>query len=238
MKLLVCLLSLGVALVVADNGACSLHVNVSLVILTLLYLSYEFLCRINVMRRETTGLLEHVTQFMAVSKGTRTICTESLLMTSLTAWTIFSWSLKNVCNLFSSLKIQASSFSTDKVNRMGFSKFFMEKSDTMWSKGKDMIKYVLKRGGKMGTGFQVVIFLCPLKLKVKHNPNGVFYATMVFCQKGEWPYFDRKGMGITVFCWKGDEYSRDSGWPRRPWPNAGRKKQKKLPKNHLFFLKK
>ena len=53
------------------------------------------------------------------------------------------------------LTLQASSFSTDKVNRMGFSKFFKEKSDNMWNRGKDMIKYVLKRGGKMGTGFQV-----------------------------------------------------------------------------------
>ena len=59
---------------------------------------------------------------------------------------------------FLSFYFQASSFSTDKVNRMGFSKFFMEKSDTMWGRGKDMIKYVLKRGGKMGTGFQVDIF--------------------------------------------------------------------------------
>merc|ERR1739838_269810 len=55
--------------------------------------------------------------------------------------------------------LMASSFSTDKVNRMGFSKFFMEKSDKMWSKGKDMIKYVLKRGGKMGTGFQIAHML-------------------------------------------------------------------------------
>ena len=39
-------------------------------------------------------------------------------------------------------------------------------------------------------------------------------------------------------CRQLSEYSRDCGWPRRPWPNAGRKKQKKLPKNHLFFLKK
>merc|ERR1712126_748436 len=51
--------------------------------------------------------------------------------------------------------LMASHFSTDKVNRMGFSKFFMEKSDNMWKKGKDMMKYVLKRGGKMGTGFQI-----------------------------------------------------------------------------------
>merc|ERR1712025_33517 len=54
--------------------------------------------------------------------------------------------------------LMASHFSTDKVNRMGFSKFFMEKSDNMWQKGKDMMKYVLKRGGKMGTGFQLPPF--------------------------------------------------------------------------------
>ena len=41
------------------------------------------------------------------------------------------------------------------MNRMGFSKYFMAQSDNMWAKGKDMIKYVLKRGGKMGTNFQV-----------------------------------------------------------------------------------
>ena len=49
---------------------------------------------------------------------------------------------------------------------MGFSKYFMEQSDKMWAKGKDMIKYVLKRGGKMGANFQVrkisfrVLFKC------------------------------------------------------------------------------
>ena len=40
---------------------------------------------------------------------------------------------------------------------MGFSKYFMEQSDKMWGRGKDMIKYVLKRGGKMGSAFQVEI---------------------------------------------------------------------------------
>ena len=50
---------------------------------------------------------------------------------------------------------QATSFNTDKVNRMGFSKYFLEQSDKMWARGKDMIKYVLKRGGKMGSAFQV-----------------------------------------------------------------------------------
>jgi hypothetical protein len=39
---------------------------------------------------------------------------------------------------------------------MGFHKFFMDKSDAMWAKGKAMMKYVLQRGGKMGNGFQVI----------------------------------------------------------------------------------
>ena len=38
---------------------------------------------------------------------------------------------------------------------MGFSKYFMDQSDGMWARGKDMIKYILKRGGKMGGNFQV-----------------------------------------------------------------------------------
>jgi len=54
--------------------------------------------------------------------------------------------------------LMSSSFSTDRVNRMGFSKYFMEQSDKMWGRGKDMIKYVLKRGGRMGTGFQIPPF--------------------------------------------------------------------------------
>ena len=41
---------------------------------------------------------------------------------------------------------------------MGFSKFFQEKSDGMWARGKEMMKYVLKRGGRMGTGFQLPPF--------------------------------------------------------------------------------
>ena len=34
------------------------------------------------------------------------------------------------------------------------------------------------------------------------------------------------------------KYYRDCWWPRRPWPNAGRRKQKRRPKNSPFFLKK
>jgi len=51
--------------------------------------------------------------------------------------------------------LMASRFSSDEVNRMGFSKYFMEFSDKMWGRGKDMIKYIAKRGGKMGPGFQI-----------------------------------------------------------------------------------
>merc|ERR1712193_287650 len=51
--------------------------------------------------------------------------------------------------------LMASHFNTDVVNRAGFSKLFMDHSDKMLSRGKDMMKYVLKRGGKMGTSFQI-----------------------------------------------------------------------------------
>merc|ERR1712025_591776 len=51
--------------------------------------------------------------------------------------------------------LMSTAFSTDKVNRMGFSKYFKDQSDKMWAKGRDMIKYVLKRGGKMGANFQI-----------------------------------------------------------------------------------
>ena len=47
---------------------------------------------------------------------------------------------------------------------------------------------------------------------------------------------NRVGPGGRKFLFK--KYSRDCGWPRRPWPNAGSKKQKKRLKNHLFFLEK
>merc|ERR1712168_1391508 len=62
----------------------------------------------------------------------------------------------------------ASTFNTDKKNHLGFHKYFMEKSDKMWSRyrsillsdkmwsrGKEMMEYVLKRGGRMGTVFQI-----------------------------------------------------------------------------------
>lgn len=49
----------------------------------------------------------------------------------------------------------ASSMNTDQKNHMGFHKYFMDKSDNMWARGKSMMEYVLKRGGRMGSGFQI-----------------------------------------------------------------------------------
>lgn len=51
--------------------------------------------------------------------------------------------------------LMATQFSTDASNQMGFYKFLMGKSDKMWTRGKDMVKYITKRGGKMGSGFQI-----------------------------------------------------------------------------------
>jgi len=53
------------------------------------------------------------------------------------------------------LMLMATHFNTDTSNQMGFYKFLMGKSDKMWARGKDMMKYITKRGGKMGAGFQV-----------------------------------------------------------------------------------
>ena len=41
---------------------------------------------------------------------------------------------------------QASSFNTDSVNRMGFSKFFMEQSDKMWARSKVGVERWRSRG--------------------------------------------------------------------------------------------
>merc|ERR1712105_375511 len=77
--------------------------------------------------------------------------------------------------------LMSSSFSTDVKNRMGFSKFFMGHSDKMWARGKDMMKYVLKRGGHMGTGFQIP----PL------SPNGQSMDSMDYST-------EMKSLGVTL----------------------------------------
>merc|ERR1712168_850644 len=53
--------------------------------------------------------------------------------------------------------LMGSRFSTDVQNKMGFHKYFMDKSDSMWNRGKDMMKYILKRGGQMGSSFMVAM---------------------------------------------------------------------------------
>merc|ERR1712098_332028 len=77
--------------------------------------------------------------------------------------------------------IMSSSFSTDEKNRMGFSKYFREYSDKMWSRGKDMMKYVLKRGGHMGSDFQV-----PLYSGHGHDIASLDYST------------EMKSLGVTL----------------------------------------
>ena len=71
-----------------------------------------------------------------------------------------------------------------------------------------------------------------LKLKGTFQSNRVIFACSSSIPKigflGGWIWWITANL----------KYSRDCGWPRRPWPNAGRRKQKKRPKNHLFFFKK
>ena len=131
------------------------------------------LCRRSASPPARTGsAAASATPCTAASGATPTTCTGSSWTTSRTAWTTCSWwgrgwgfILLLICLL------QSTAFSTDRTNRMGFSKHFMEQSDKMWGRGKDLIKYVLKRGGKMGTGFQVCI-LCVLgrRLILKNPP--------------------------------------------------------------------
>ena len=42
---------------------------------------------------------------------------------------------------------KASNFNTDEVNRVGLPKLLQGYSDGMWDKGKQLLKYILKRGG-------------------------------------------------------------------------------------------
>ena len=54
----------------------------------------------------------------------------------------------------------------------------------------------------------------------------------------DWGQFASKCLHFVISFYRvrHNKYSRDWGWPRRPWPNAGLEKQKKRPKNHLFFF--
>merc|ERR1712080_693169 len=77
--------------------------------------------------------------------------------------------------------LMSSSFSTDVKNRMGFGKYFKDYSDKMWSRGKDMMKYVLKRGGHMGSAFQVPLY----------SGNGLSVASLDYSN-------ELKSLGVTL----------------------------------------
>ncbi len=51
--------------------------------------------------------------------------------------------------------MKGSHFSSDEVNRMGLHKLMWDNSDRMWERGKETMKYILKRGGRMGQHFRV-----------------------------------------------------------------------------------
>ncbi len=46
-------------------------------------------------------------------------------------------------------------FASDESNRLGFRSSLWSSSDRAWERGKEAIKYILKRGGRMGKHFKV-----------------------------------------------------------------------------------
>jgi hypothetical protein len=46
---------------------------------------------------------------------------------------------------------------------MGFNKLFKDYSDKMWENGKDLLKYIIKRGGRVGPTAQGVNFINVLR---------------------------------------------------------------------------
>ena len=61
---------------------------------------------------------------------------------------IFLASFKTLTNqisyFFKFLFLQSSQFNTDKINRLGFHKFFRDFSDKMWNNGKTILKYIVQ----------------------------------------------------------------------------------------------
>jgi hypothetical protein len=104
------------------------------------------------------GLPEHVTLFMEDIEVTPTTCTNSWSNSFRTASKCSLWLpiKKHKSRFLFILKviIQGSYFSTDVVNRMGMHKMLTKHSNEMWKNGKDIMKYILERGGKMGTHFK------------------------------------------------------------------------------------
>ncbi len=58
---------------------------------------------------------------------------------------------------------QANKFDKDSVHKMGFNKLFKDYSDKMWENGKDLLKYIIKRGGRVGPTAQGVNFINVLR---------------------------------------------------------------------------
>jgi hypothetical protein len=56
---------------------------------------------------------------------------------------------------------QSSQFDTDKTNRLGFHKMYKDHSSKMWNNAKDLLKFILKRGGRVGQGYilQTLMFV-------------------------------------------------------------------------------
>lgn len=65
---------------------------------------------------------------------------------------IVSMSLKLLNDITIYLLFQSSQFNTDQTNRLGSHKLYRDLSSKMWNNAKDLLKYILKRGGRVGQG--------------------------------------------------------------------------------------
>lgn len=79
----------------------------------------------------------------------------------------------------------ASQFNTDKINRLGFHKFFQDYSDKMWENGKKILKYIVQRGGRVSSsleGFKIT----DANIYGSHGEVGSLAATLdMFKQNAE-----------------------------------------------------
>nr|ADD38162.1 Ferritin light chain, oocyte isoform [Lepeophtheirus salmonis] len=57
--------------------------------------------------------------------------------------------------------VMASYFDSAEVNRMGFNKYIQGYSDKLWDNGKDILKYVLSRGGSADPNLKVTAMQMP-----------------------------------------------------------------------------
>ena len=54
------------------------------------------------------------------------------------------------CINVTAILFQSGKFDSDKVNKLGFNKLYRDYSSKMWENGKEILKYIIKRGGKTG----------------------------------------------------------------------------------------